>query len=62
LVDAASKRLEEYGIEFTEYTTIQEIDSQRLGSGMSDTDYEFVRKKIIAIRKNADLRDELLND
>jgi hypothetical protein len=62
LVDGASKRLEQYGIEFTEYTTIQDIDSQRLGSGMSDTDYEFVRKKIIAIRKNADLRDELLND
>jgi hypothetical protein len=62
LVDSASATLEKYGIEFTEYTTIQEIDSQRLGSGMTDTDYEFVRNKIKFIRKNADLRDELLND
>jgi hypothetical protein len=62
LVESASKTLEKYGIEFTEYTTIEEIDSQRLGSGMTDTDYEFVRNKIKFIRKNADLRDELLND
>jgi hypothetical protein len=62
LVNGASKRLEQYGIDFTEYTTIQEIDEQRLALGISDTDYEFVRNKIIAIRKNVDLRDELLND
>jgi len=62
LVEKASQTLEKYGIEFTEYTTIQEIDEQRLALGMSDADYEFVRNKIKFIRKNADLRDELLND
>ena len=62
LVEGASKRLEPYGIEFTEYTTIQDIDEQRLATGMSDTDYEYVRIRIQNIRKNADLRNELLND
>jgi hypothetical protein len=62
LVENASKRLEQYGIEFTEYTTIQDINEQRLATGMSDTDYEYVRISIQNIRKNADLRDELLND
>ena len=62
LVERASKRLEQYGIEFTEYTTIQDINEERLALGISDTDYEYVRISIQNIRKNANLRDELLND
>jgi len=61
LVNTTDERLDVYGIDFTEYTTIDEINSVRLLYNMSDDDYDYTVKKIKAIQRNIVLRDELVD-
>ncbi len=61
LVNTTDERLDVYGIDFTEYTTIDEINSVRRLYNMSDDDYDYTVKKIKAIQRNIVLRDELVN-
>lgn len=61
LVNTTDERLDKYGIDFTEYTTIDEINSVRRGYNLADDDYDYVVKKIKAIQRNIVLRNELVN-
>jgi len=61
LVNVTDERLDVYGIDFTEYTTIDYINSLRRLRNISDDDYDYVVKKIKAIERNIILRDELVD-